>query len=111
MEIRRGDDFMQWACQLWRQFWLLIQSLGFGVIIESLSREEIVDDSHAIILTFKGKNRKVVILSLNTGVWVVFTTGLFAFGVNMHPCFYSSGKGVEKERQNISENICEHPKV
>lgn len=109
VEIRCGNDFVQWSCQLWRQFWLFIQSLGFSVIIQSLSREEIVDYSHTIMLTFKQKNRKVVILSLNTRVCLVFMTWLLAFGVNMQNVFIlweNSRKGEE----NISENICKQLK-
>ena len=52
MKICCSDDFVQWACQLWGQFWFFIQSLGLSVIIQFLSRKEIVDYSHTIMLTF-----------------------------------------------------------
>lgn len=52
MKIGCSNNFVQWARQLWRQFRLFIQPLGFSVIIQSLARKEIVDDRHTVVLTF-----------------------------------------------------------
>lgn len=53
---------MQRSGQLGRQLGLLLQTLGLGVVVQPGSGEEVVDDSHAVVLACRSGKSKMKII-------------------------------------------------
>lgn len=53
VQVGAHDDFVERSGQFWQQLGLLLQTLGLGVVIQSGSREEVVDHGHTVVLTWR----------------------------------------------------------